>query len=72
MIDGNLLKSKIVAKGMCQRSVAKEIGMSENSFSAKIQGRSSFTVDEAIRICDLLDITEPGEKCNIFLPKASQ
>jgi transcriptional regulator with XRE-family HTH domain len=72
MINGNLLKGRIVSAGMSQKDLATILGMSENTLSAKIRGASSFTVDEVERCCDVLHIVEPLEKCEIFLAKASQ
>lgn len=67
MVDTNLLKGKIVAAGYTQRELASEAGMSTNSLNAKINGRKAFDADEVIRLCNLLGIVNPQEKCEIFL-----
>lgn len=67
MVDTNLLKGKIVAAGYTQRKLATAIGISVNSLNAKINGRKIFDADEVNRICDVLKITNPSEKCEIFL-----
>lgn len=67
MVDTNLLKGKIVAAGYTQQKLAAEAGMSTNSLNAKINGRKTFDADEVIRLCSLLGIINPQEKCEIFL-----
>lgn len=67
MVNANLLKGKIISSGHNQKSLAPKVGMSINSLNAKINGRKKFDAEEVIRICDALDITDPQEKCDIFL-----
>ena len=67
MINVNLLKGKIVAAGYNQRGLAEKVGMSANSLNAKINGKKKFDTDEVFKICEALNITDPSEKCNIFL-----
>lgn len=68
MINSQLLKGRIVAAGYTQKTLAKEMNMSENSMSSKINGESSFTLKEVWRLCELLHISAVREKCEIFLP----
>lgn len=72
MVNSNLLRGKIVANGMSQKELAIKMRMSENTLSSKIRGTSMFTIDEVERICDLLHIQNPIEKCEIFLAESSQ
>ena len=67
MVNANLLKGKIVTAGFNQKSLAKEVDMSINSLNAKINGRKKFDTEEIAKICSTLGITDPNEKCNIFL-----
>lgn len=67
MVNANLLKGKIVAAGYSQQTLAPKVKMSANSLNAKINGRKKFDTDEITRICKALGITDPGEKCSIFL-----
>lgn len=67
MVNTNQLKGKIVASGYTQQKLARETGMSVNSLNAKINGRKIFDAEEVIRICDVLGISDPKEKCEIFL-----
>jgi hypothetical protein len=46
--------------------------MSENTLSSKLNERRPFNTDEVLVICDLLHITDPAEKAQIFLSEPSQ
>jgi len=72
VINSNALKGRIVAAGFTQGSLAKKIGISENSFSLKANNKAQFNVGEVVAICDNLDIKDPEEIVDIFLPKTSQ
>lgn len=67
MVNTNLLKGKIAAAGYTQKALAPVIGMSKNTLNAKVKGRKNFNTHEIARICDVLSIIDPAEKCNIFL-----
>lgn len=53
----NRLLGKMTEKGYSQKAMAKELGITENSFSNKIKGRSSFTSLEVISMCEKLGIS---------------
>ena len=63
----NLLRGKMVANGYTVETAAKCLGMSRNTLSSKINGKSEFNVDEVIRLCELLHIDDPAQKVEIFL-----
>lgn len=72
MVDVNKLKSQMVLKGYNQRSLAVEmtnrgVKTSENTLSAKMNGKSQFDCDDADVICDILELTVPEDKASIFL-----
>ena len=67
MVDAKKLKGLIVLSGKTQKEVAKEVGMSTNTLSNKINGNREFTVGEVINICNILHITDNAEKAQIFL-----
>ena len=67
MVNANLFKAKMVYAGYSQRTLAVALGMAENTLGSKINGRGYFNTDQVIRICKLLNITDPAEKCSIFL-----
>lgn len=71
MVNTNLLRAKMVANGYTQLSLAAKMKMSKNTLSAKITGKTAFSIDEAIALCDILHIEQDSEKCEIFLPDAS-
>lgn len=64
-------KGKLVGimaeKGISQRKLAKEIGISKNALNLKINGKSTFDTEEATRICDVLGIQDKETKSDIFL-----
>ena len=72
MVDILKLRSKIVLKGYNQKSLVSEINargvkISENTFSSKMNGTSTFDCDLVDVICDILEVEEPAEKAEIFL-----
>lgn len=58
MINANKLRARIVEMGMTQKEVAEKIGMSEKTFSIKINN-GKFGLDEAEKMIDLLHIEQP-------------
>ena len=72
MVDVQKLRAKMVLKGYDQKSLvaainARGIKFSENTLSAKMNGRSKFDCLDADIICDILEITSPADKAEIFL-----
>ena len=62
MIDRNKLRAAWVSKGFTQERVAKEVGVSNKTFSLKMK-RGVFGSDEIEKMIDLLDISDP---VNVF------
>lgn len=60
MLNRNMLRGKIVEKGMTEKQVAKEIGMSSKTFSLKMKS-GKFGLDEADKIIALLEIEKPEQ-----------
>ena len=60
MVNTNALKAAIANKGFRQSDVAEKIGISPQSLNYKLLNKVEFKVDEANRLCALLDI--PAEK----------
>lgn len=71
LLNKNLMKAAIARAGYTQGKLAAEIGISENTLSAKMTGISCFDTDQIDKICDVLGITENEEKANIFLSSPS-
>lgn len=58
MMNVNLIRAKIVEKGLTQAEVAKQIGMSPKTFSLKMSS-GKFGLDEADKMIRLLSIEKP-------------
>lgn len=70
-VDIAKLKGNIVASGMTQEQLAKEIGVDPSTLSRKLQLLgNSFTIGEVHKIVDVLRIS-PKEAANIFLSENS-
>lgn len=72
MVDIQMLRSRMALKGYNQKKLVAEmksrgVKVSENTFSAKMKGKSSFDCDMVDVICDILEVKEPAEKADIFL-----
>lgn len=59
MVDVRLLKSYMALAGYTQGQLAEKLGISENTFSAKLK-RRVFGTDEAAKIVELLSIDDPA------------
>ena len=53
--------------GYTQEALADKTGIGRSSMSCKINGKRPFDVDEAAKICEVLNISDPELKCQIFL-----
>lgn len=60
MLDVKKLKGKIAEKGLTQAAVAKEIGMSETTFSRKMKS-GKFGLDDAEKMISVLSINNPSD-----------
>ena len=72
MVDVQKLRARMVLKGFNQKSLVNEMNergykISENTFSAKMNRVSPFDCDLVDMLCDVLEVTEPSEKADIFL-----
>ncbi len=57
----NKLKGIMREKNYSQNKLAKQIGITTQSLNAKLNGRSQFTIEEAINIIAVLKIIKPEE-----------
>lgn len=55
----NILRGLIVTAGMTQGYVARELGISENSLSKKINGLRPFKLNEVSKLCEMFNIKDP-------------
>lgn len=67
MANMNKLRGIMAEKGLSQKALAAKVGISTSNLSQKMTGKVSFNVDEAWKICDVLEILDPQIKCQIFL-----
>lgn len=58
VVNINKLRGKIAENGQTQKSCAKHIGLSEQSFTAKIRGRAAFTVPEVFILAEFLQLSD--------------
>ncbi len=58
MINTNELRGIIAREGMSQRGVAKELGMTQETFYRKMK-KGVFDSDEIYMMIDLLNIEDP-------------
>lgn len=58
----NKLNSCMVEKGYNRKSFAKALGMPYYTLTDKIKGRTKFTIRDAERIIDALEIREDPER----------
>lgn len=66
-INSVKLKEEIKKAGYTQVRLAEELEITQNSLSSKITGKSEFTLSEAIKICECLNITDISKRAELFL-----
>lgn len=69
-----LLKSKRVLKGLTQEAIAAKIGINTKSYNMKENGKNRFSLEEAARISEYLDLNLEEVNdifLNIELPKGN-
>lgn len=67
--DYSKLRGRIVEKYGSQTAFAKEFGISENSFSLKMNNKSKFSSDDIVKAVELLDIPKSEVGTYFFTPK---
>lgn len=67
MVNTTEFKKLLLDAGYTQRKLAEESGISKNALNRKINNRADFTLSETTAICNCLGITDPVQKCNVFL-----
>ena len=72
MLNKNEFLGEMIRAGFTQTTLALRIGMSKNTLSSRINGRTYFDTDEVDRVCEALKINDVNKKCKIFLWKPSQ
>lgn len=67
MVRTNELQAARKRVGATQTDAANAIGCTTNTYCAKENNISPFTVDEAVVLCDFLNINSGEERAYIFL-----
>lgn len=60
-------KKALIQRGLTQSELAKLLGMSKNNISYKVNGKVEITTTEAKEWIRILRVTDPKQKCAIFL-----
>lgn len=55
-IDTLMLLMRMRMKKLPQNKVAKELGMTRNTFQKKINNKSEFTISEVAKLANMLDV----------------
>ncbi len=66
MVDAMKLKGKIIERGYTQWRLAEEARIGRCSMNLKINNKRTFSVAEAQRIGNILNIADPAELAAIF------
>lgn len=65
MLDSQEIKKLINDKGYTLGAFAKKLGINNSTLFRKLNKYESFTIGEAIKVCDLLSLTNE-QAINIF------
>lgn len=57
LTNTNLIKARIIEKGLNQVEVSRRIGISYQSLNNKINNKTEFTATEILKLCRILDIS---------------
>lgn len=66
-VNSALLDKKIEESGLKVSFIIEKLGLSHNGFYKKKNGITPFRASEVYVLCDLLKITDEGEKKLIFM-----
>lgn len=61
------LRAKIGEKNVKYKDLANAMGISQQALNMKMRGRIRFNADDAIKICEFLDIQDNAVRGEIFL-----
>lgn len=59
MINTNKIKGRMRELEIVQADVAKSLGLAEATVSQKINGKRPMDLDEAMKLAEMLEITDP-------------
>ena len=72
MVNVNKLKARMALmeytqKGLAEEMTARGVKTSVNTLSSKMNGKTKFDCVDADVICEILKVTKPADKAEIFL-----
>ena len=67
MVDFKEIQKLMIEKDKSNKELADYMGISPQALSKKRRGLSKWTIDDAVKICDFLQIEVPEARANIFL-----
>ena len=63
------LNGKIAESGIKKKYIAKQFNISVQALSKKLNGTTKISTDDAVKFCEVLNITDATERDEIFLQK---
>lgn len=72
MLNRDEFMGAVAKSGLTNRELARRIGISKNTLSSKVNGKSFFDTEQIDKICNVLGIEDDKIKVKIFLSKKSQ
>ena len=67
MLNKNEFMAAVARKGITNGELARRLGISKNTLSSKLNGKTYFDTKQIEDICKELEIIEDNEKIKIFL-----
>ncbi len=61
------LNAKITERGIKKKDLAKSFGITVQALNKKLRGLTKITTDDALKFCEILNISNDSEKTEIFL-----
>ena len=62
----NNLHMELRRREITQKEIAGKLGMAERTFSFKLRGKAEFDLEEARKICGILEVSAPEEVVSLF------
>lgn len=55
------IKAEIARKGITYAELSAQMDLAQSTLSAKLNGKSKFTIEEALKLRDIFDVSMPIE-----------
>jgi DNA-binding XRE family transcriptional regulator len=66
------LLGKMAENDYSQRKLAKELKVSKTTINSWVNNNSPMPLNRIVEVCQLLNITDPSDIVNIFLPELTR